>query len=261
MPWDYETRYSSDLHDRAFLSWREAGARQKARNIVQVCHGINVQTAVEIGCGTGAVLRMLESMNFAQEYSCLDVAFSAVQFVQQSGRNLTFRAVVGSAGVLPFRDAAFDVAILSHVIEHLDDPASAMREAARIARHVVVEVPTERVLSNVIRTNLLGRPYASMADAGHVQFWSQRSIVTFLEEECGLQVLRRHRDPLSSETELYGKKGLQLAKPFFKAALKTVLPIPVYSRLLTTHATFLCCRPAVGARVSTPVVGHRRRVA
>jgi SAM-dependent methyltransferase len=239
---DYGTSYSDALKDEAFVAWREIGARQKALNIVRVCRAIKVQSAIEIGCGTGAVLRFLHTMNFAQQYACIDVALPAVEFVQTTCGDFVQRAFVGLADALPFQDAVFDVAILTHVVEHLNDPALALREASRVARFVVVEVPTERVLSNLIRTRVLGRPYASMAGAGHVQFWSPRSIADFLRRKCELQILAHHRDLISEEAEFFGKEGLNLAKPVFKQTMKAVLPSALYSRLVTTHATFLCRR-------------------
>lgn len=250
---DYEASYKAALHDESFLSWREAGARQKALNIMGVCRRIEVISALEIGCGTGAVLRELHAHSFAEAYACIDVSHSAVQFSRDACHSFSPQAYVGSAGALPFQDAAFSVAILTHVVEHLEDPVSALREASRVARFVVVEVPTEKVLSNFVRTNLLGRPYSSIADAGHVQFWSPRSIRIFLERECHLEVLAHRQDLISRETELYGKKGLGLAKALFKESLKTVLPGALYSRLLTTHATFLCRMPESEARIRNVV--------
>ena len=251
---NYEASYKTALQDEAFLSWREAGAQQKALNVVLVCRSIKVGSVVEIGCGTGAVLRFLHSMSFAREYACIDAAFSAVQFVRRSCKDFVRGAFVGLAGALPFQDTAFDVAILTHVVEHLDDPVPAIREASRVARYVVVEVPTEEVLSNMIRTRVLGRPYASIEGAGHIQFWSPKSIAAFLEKDCGLQILARHRDLVSKDTEFYGKRGLSLAKPLFKEALKAVFPGAVYSRLLTTHATFLCRKAEAAALTLNSVV-------
>lgn len=45
------------------------------------------------------------------------------------------------AGDLPFADHAFDYAICSHVLEHVLDPAAAMREMMRVARAGYIEVP------------------------------------------------------------------------------------------------------------------------
>ena len=250
---DYEAGYKAALRDESFLSWREAGARQKAMNIMRVCRGIEVTSTLEIGCGTGAVLRVLHSNDFAKTYACIDISFSAIQFTRQSCHNFSPLAFVGAATSLPFRDAAFSVAILTHVVEHLDDPVSALREASRVARFVVVEVPTEKVFSNFVRTNLLRHPYVSIAGAGHVQFWSPKSIREFLEKVCQLEILAHHRDLISADAESYGKERLGLAKPIIKEALKTFLPCTIYSWLLTTHATFLCRKPESGKKVQNAV--------
>ncbi len=237
---DYDASYRGALQDSAFLAWRELGARKKAENIVRVCQEIKPVSLVEIGCGTGAVLRMLHAMNFAQQYCCIDVSFSAVRFTLNSCHDFAPRALVGSADALPFPDGAFSVAVLSHVLEHLDDPVSALRETSRIARFVVVEVPTEKVLSNVVRTKVLFRPYASRADAGHVQFWSPASIAKFLTQDAGMQILNRRLDLLGEEIDT--GRNAPRTKSLVKRTLKSALPASVYSRLLTTHAVFLCRR-------------------
>ena len=238
---DYKANYNAVLQDDRFLAWREIGARAKARNIVEVCRGLEISSVLEIGCGTGAVIRALQAMRFAEEYACIDVALSAVQFARNSCRELR-SASVGSAGALPFRDASFTVAVLSHVIEHLENPAAAVEEASRVAEAVIVEIPTEKVASNFVRTRILGRPYSSSLDAGHLQFWSPRSIEEFLENDCRMQIVARHLDLLGHQAEFHGKAGLRLVKPVLKQTFKKLLPETAYARLLTTHATFLCRR-------------------
>lgn len=241
---EYEAGYGTALKDEAFVSWRGAGARQKAENILRVCQGIHIRSAIEIGCGTGGVLKRLQERQFAKQFACLDVSHSAVKFARNACRKLVSCACVASATALPFRAVAFDVAILSHVIEHLQKPAEALAEASRIARYVVVEVPTEVVLSNVIRRKVLGKPYASIEGAGHVQFWSSGSVREFLKRDCSLEILESNVDLISKEAECFGKSGLGMAKPIVKQVFKAVLPVAVYTRLLTSHSTFLCRRAA-----------------
>jgi len=238
---DYEASYGRALQDQEFLAWRESGARQKAQNIARVCRGIEAASLIEIGCGTGAVLRRLQAMRFAREYCCADVSLSAVRYTLDSWPALARRAVVGQADALPFPDGAFSLAVLSHVIEHLDDPGSAVREAARIARFVVVEVPLEKVFGNFVRTRAHSRPYPSLAEAGHVQYWSARSIARFLRVDAGMEILDRHSD-LLPEGPGAGGEPVRGRKALVKRALRSTLPAAIYSRLLTTHAVFLCRR-------------------
>jgi len=41
----------------------------------------------------------------------------------------------------PFREGQFSVCIMSHVVEHLDDPGTAIAEAARVADWLVIALP------------------------------------------------------------------------------------------------------------------------
>lgn len=249
---DYESSYRSALQDDRFLAWRELGARKKAENIASVCRGIEAASLIEIGCGTGAVLRVLHAMEFAREYCCVDLSLSAVRFTMESCRGFVRRAVVGRADALPFPDGAFSVAVLSHVIEHLHDPVSALREASRIARFVVVEVPIEKVFSNFVRTRAHSRPYPSLAEAGHLQYWSAASMVRFLRDKAGLEILNRRADLLREKADA-GSEHSPGVKSLVKRTLQRGLPASVYSRLLTTHAVFLC------RRSNGRAVGYLRR--
>jgi SAM-dependent methyltransferase len=236
---DYEASYRNAIHDPKFLAWRESGAKKKAQNIVRVCQPIEVNSMIEIGCGTGAVLRMLHAMRFAKEYACADLSSSAVDFTVESCQAFHPQAIVGPADALPFPDGTFSVAVLSHVIEHLEDPLAALREASRIARFVVVEVPTEKVLYGAIKTKLFSQPYASAEEAGHVQFWSPSSIAKFLTQDAGMDIVNRGLDLLEEEPAAGTNDS---AKVQIKRTLRSALPALLYSRLLTTHAVFLCQR-------------------
>ena len=243
---DYEETYREALQDPEFLAWRELGAQRKADNIMRVCRGLNPGSVIEIGCGTGAVLRRLHAANFARHYFCTDLSPSAIDYVRASCPAFAANAAVGQAEALAFPDGAFDLAILSHVIEHMEDPLGALREASRVARFVVVEVPTEKVAVNIVRTKILRQPYPSVAGAGHVQFWSPGSIAAFLEEEAGLEILVHHQDLLNDEGGCTHPHGGG-ARKALKHSLRACLPAPVYARLFTTHAAF-CARGRAAPR-------------
>ena len=63
------------------MSWREAG-QQKAETVVKVARGIEVTSAIEIGCGPGAVLKRLQRLKFANHFACVDLSHSPVTFVR-----------------------------------------------------------------------------------------------------------------------------------------------------------------------------------
>jgi SAM-dependent methyltransferase len=244
---DYEARYKEGLANATNILWRETGARQKAQHILEVCRERQIDSLIEIGCGTGAVIQKLSEHDLARTYVASDISLSALHSLRDTSGAWLAGAVVANASHLPLNDRAFSLAVLSHVVEHLEIPALAVREAARVAELVVVEVPCEKVLSNFIRIKLLRQSYAAARDAGHVQFWSQASFERFIEVDCRLEILAKKRDLISREVELFGKTGLKKLKALFKECLKVLLPTSIYAWSFTTHLTLLC-RPAVGDR-------------
>jgi SAM-dependent methyltransferase len=66
------------------------------------------------------------------------------QLVQETKRRNALQAVVGDAAQLPIADATANVVCLLDVIEHLSDPVSAIREAARVLTsdgRLIINVP------------------------------------------------------------------------------------------------------------------------
>lgn len=51
--------------------------------------------------------------------------------------------VQADAYALPFTDQSYDTAVLSEILEHLDDPVLALNEAQRVAKTILFCVPNE----------------------------------------------------------------------------------------------------------------------
>lgn len=66
-----------------------------------------------------------------------------VQTVHRHGAPAVFDrpTVLADACAMPFKDKAFDFAIAFHVLEHMRDPASFLRELSRVAKAGYIEVP------------------------------------------------------------------------------------------------------------------------
>jgi ubiquinone/menaquinone biosynthesis C-methylase UbiE len=88
---------------------------------------------LDVGCG-GELLRGYLSSGY---YVGLDIEGGTVR---------------GSAVELPFRNRSFDTVALCEVLEHLESPHMALREACRVARkRLVISIPNEYSLVRLAR--------------------------------------------------------------------------------------------------------------
>ena len=84
-----------------------------------------------------------------------------------------------------------DAVVMLHVIEHIDDPAAAVRAVARLLRSggvFAVETPTYDSLAY----RLLGRRERSLSCDGHIYFYDQRTLAALLEQS-GFELLEVER--------------------------------------------------------------------
>jgi ubiquinone/menaquinone biosynthesis C-methylase UbiE len=91
-------------------------------------------TLLDIGCGTGQMLRFLEERRPGDFVSTgLDESAS---MLEQAGKVVgdRVRLVTGRAERLPIEDGAFDVALAMGVYEYVQDVGAAVRELARVLR-------------------------------------------------------------------------------------------------------------------------------
>ena len=82
---------------------------------------------LDVGCGTGGNLEMLEKFGAAEG---VDVSDDALEFCQSKG--LTVHK--GLAEELPFADESFDVVTALDVVEHLDDDVAGLTEMHRVTK-------------------------------------------------------------------------------------------------------------------------------
>jgi SAM-dependent methyltransferase len=166
---DFYTHAGDDLRE-----WRAIGADEKTQSILTLTTGLAIKNVIDIGAGTGVILENLVREKPDWQFVAADIAPAAVDLIAKLRLPRVDTALI-DGNYLDFANKAFDLAIMSHVIEHVEDDRGLLREAARVARHVFVEVPIENtpLLNAIWRLRALGGRQRMPNTHGHIRFLSR----------------------------------------------------------------------------------------
>lgn len=199
--------------------------------MVRLCADVPHASIVEIGAGDGALLKRLQDDAFAEVACAVEISEAAAELVRARGIGGLAEVRVYDGGTLPYPDARFDLAILSHVVEHVEHPRRVLREASRVARHVFVEVPLEDTWRK--RGNFRADP------TGHINFYSPKTI-RWLVQTSGLRVVRQVvvNPPRANYRHQVGRWGA--IDHALKGALLALLPGLAPYLTWKYHCAMLC---------------------
>lgn len=176
----YNEHYEGAYPERGML-WRRLGAADKARNLHSLLGQQVIESVLEVGCGTGAVLAAVAERGIGRRHVGVDLA-DPTEHADAQAKGLDLRPFDGKA--LPFERGSFDLVYASHVIEHVTEPRALLAEMARVATQwIYVEVPCELHLRT--RHAMLQQSL----DIGHINAYTPASFQLLLET-TGLKVAR-----------------------------------------------------------------------
>jgi SAM-dependent methyltransferase len=144
------------------------------------------QAVLDLGCHKGDMSVYLADK--AKLVVGVDYDQSAINLAKEAYKkdNLTF-ICADAYEYLNSTDIKFDILILSHILEHLDDPGSFLRKYTPFFKYLYIELPDfEKSFLNQYRKDM-GLPLI-YTDDDHVSEFG-RGELTELIEKCGLQII------------------------------------------------------------------------
>ena len=238
----YDAAYSQDPAAAArYARWRALGALGKADHVIALCEraGVAPASTLEVGCGDGALLCELHRRGFGGALSGVEITEAAVAIARSRDQIDSVELYDGLH--LQAADGAYQLGVLSHVLEHVPDPARLLREVARACRVVVVEVPLE---ANWSARRAGKRVHA--AEVGHLQRLD-RVAMRRIVADAGLSIAAELEDPLPLAAHRFfaitpRQRAAASAKWATRASLHRLAPA-LALRLFTVHYACLCLPP------------------
>jgi SAM-dependent methyltransferase len=238
----YDDAYSrTDAEAVLYSRWRALGAVGKADHVLALCAraGVEPASTLEVGCGDGALLCELHARGFGGTLAGVEITEAAVEIARA-------RAPIDSVELydglhLRAGDGAYELGILSHVLEHVRDPSTLLAEVARACRTVLVEVPLE---ANWSARRRVKREHAT--EVGHLQRLS-RAAAREMVTRAGLRIACELEDPLPLTAHRFfatnrSARMTATGKWALRAGLHRLSPAAA-RRLFTMHYACLCVAP------------------
>lgn len=250
----YEGHYVAEGADAALYGgWRELCGEGKADHVTELARRLPEapHKIADVGCGDGVLLTLLARRGVGERRHGFEISERAADI---AARRPEIERVERFDGInLPVADGAYDLGVLSHVLEHVPEPVPLLREVARACRAVLVEVPLE---DNRCASRAAAE--AGRREIGHLHRFS-RQAVRRLAGEAGLRIEADLIDPLPRAVQLYfadtaRARARAIAKAGARRALFRAAP-RIAERAFTVHYACLCVAtaapPPSGVRSAT----------
>jgi ubiquinone/menaquinone biosynthesis C-methylase UbiE len=222
----YDGHYSDNTEE-----WRKISAFGKVMNITEITKGIDFKNLIDIGAGDGNILSLLSENKFCEDLTAVEISESAIEQIKKKKIAGLSRIVQFDGYILPFKDKEFDLAICSHVIEHVEFPRTLLREIKRISKNQILEVPIDFSFK-------VDKKFKHFYEYGHINIFTP-ALFNFLLLTEGFEVLK-------SKSALYRKEAIDFQSKgnsikYFKIMLKRLIwnCVPILMKIKPNTYTVL----------------------
>ncbi|MBL7197993.1 MAG: class I SAM-dependent methyltransferase [Candidatus Omnitrophica bacterium] len=136
---------------------------------------------IDLGCGDG-ILSQYVAANGRLDVIGVDSDFERLKRAKKIVDNKKIKLIEADLVNLCFRNSEADVILLHHVIEHIDDVSKVLKNCFGLLRgggFLILGIPNENSVFGKISRFLHKKLYEK---GEHVNFYSERSILTILNE-------------------------------------------------------------------------------
>lgn len=201
----YDSQYSDETEE-----WRRIGAIGKVENILELAEGLKIGSLIDVGAGDGNILSLLSKRKFCSNMSAAEISGSAIEQIKKKNIDGLKEIRQFDGYTLPFADKQFDLAICSHVIEHVEYPRMLLNEIKRISHHQILEVPIDFSFG-------VDKKFKHFNAYGHINIYTP-ALFNFLLLSQGFEILKSRNGLYRKEVEKFQYRESPIK--YFKILIK-----------------------------------------
>ena len=120
---------------KALKTVGDMALKRRARNIIEGLELQDGNSVLEIGCGNGYYLSLLNRLDVKLKLIGIDKDRLALKDAAKFIGENKVKLILGDAAKLPFKTAIFDRVVMSEVIEHVENEENVLHEAKRVLKN------------------------------------------------------------------------------------------------------------------------------
>jgi ubiquinone/menaquinone biosynthesis C-methylase UbiE len=227
---DLKQKYDSHYSDKT-EEWRKIGAYGKVLNIIELIKDYDFKRIVEIGAGDGNLLQIFGQNHSCTEMSAVEISSSAIEQIRKKKIDKLIDVQQFDGYRLPYSDKQFDLAICSHVVEHVEHPRLLLHEIKRVSHYQVFEVPIDFSFG-------VDKKFKHFNAYGHINIFTP-ALFNFLLYSVGFEVIKQKSALYRKEIIRFQFKKFSI--PYASEMVKRIVwkLIPLFMRLKPNTYTVL----------------------
>ncbi len=162
--------------------------RNFIEKIIGYCKKINPESLLDVGTGEGYILNEIyNKLSNLKLIIGTDIGKNVIRKAKFRFKEIDF--VISSIYSLPFESDFFELVMALEVLEHLENPESALNELKRVtSKWILLSVPNEPIwrIANIMRGAYL-KNFGNTP--GHINHWTKRTFKKLISKFFNIEAI------------------------------------------------------------------------
>ena len=155
-------------------------ARKLYKPIIENLKNKNIHSILDLGCGTGALLKEIKELNIAEQLFGIDISPNMLEIAKNKlGSDATL--ILGDSERLPFEDSSFDAIVCNDSFHHYPQPDIVEKEVSRCLKQNGVFIIGD--CWQPIGARQIMNYYMKHSNSGDVKIYSKKEMLLLLSKD------------------------------------------------------------------------------